>query len=128
VGEAVIVARGAGTTTGGAVGAGGGTTFFLQPVKANNSTRGKIRIGRSNELLLQQNRERFPDTLTIYQHPADATPPYGTPLQATMVLAVIDHEKTKVDVDPILCAERRCRGSNNAARSPLLRRTRVLAV
>jgi hypothetical protein len=41
------------------------------------------------------------------------------PLQATMVLAVIDQEKTKVDVDPILCAERRCRRSNNAARSPL---------
>jgi hypothetical protein len=77
VGEAVIVARGAGTTTGGAVGAGDGTTFFLQPVKANkatnSTTRDKIRIGRSNELLLQQKHERFSDALTIYQHLANAT-------------------------------------------------------
>jgi hypothetical protein len=129
VGKAVIFAMGAGATTGGAVGAGGGTTFFLQPAKANkatnSTTRDKIRIGRSNELLLQQKHERFPDALTIYQHPDNATPPYGTPLQATMVLAVIDQERTKVEVDPLLCAERRCRRSNNAAIS-YARRTRSL--
>jgi len=70
VGEAVIFAVGKSTTTGGAVGAGGGVTFFLQPptaIKAKNSTTGtKIRLRRSNGLLLQQKHEHFPDALTFF--------------------------------------------------------------
>jgi hypothetical protein len=130
VGEAVIFAMGAGATTGGAVGAGGGATFFLQPAKANkatnSTTRDKIRIGRSNELLLQQKSRALSRRLDHLSESANATPPYGTPLQVTMVLAVIDQERTKVEVDPILCAERRCRRSNNAAIS-YARRTKSLS-
>jgi hypothetical protein len=65
----VILAVGAGATTGGAVGAGGGVTFFLQPataIKATSSATGtRIRLRRSNGLLLQKVREHFHGDLTI---------------------------------------------------------------
>ena len=87
VGEAVIFAVGAGTTTGGAVGADGGAIFFLQPAtatKATSSTTGtRIRLRRSNGLLLQKKHEHFHDNSTLPQPPAAAVLYRGALQRAT---------------------------------------------
>jgi hypothetical protein len=95
-------AVGAGATTAGAVvWAGGGVTFFLQLVtatKATSNTTGiRIRLRRSNGLLLLQKHEHFPDALTFSQHPASVAQLAATRLQATMVPASVIHEKAVVE-------------------------------
>jgi hypothetical protein len=104
VGEAVIFAVGAGTTTGGAVGAGGVAIFFLQPAtatKATSNTAGtRIRLRRPNELLLQKKREHFHDNLAIPHTSCTAANHPGT-----VVLNLIVHEVAMVEADALLSLE-----------------------
>jgi hypothetical protein len=94
---------GAGTTTAGAVGAVGGAIFFLQPATAmkatSSTTETRIRLRRSNGLLLLKKHEHFPDDLPQIPASCLVARLAGTLPQATMVLALIVHEKAMVKAD-----------------------------
>jgi uncharacterized RmlC-like cupin family protein len=100
-GEAEICAVGAGVTTAGAVAAGGGAFFFLQPATAtkatSNTTGTRIRYRRSNGFLLQKTHEHFPDDLTYIPCFVPSCPHIEFTLRAAMVSALIVHEKAMVE-------------------------------